>query len=193
MLAAIGLTPGGSSTVHIYTQTVYGTIQSTQTIHRSTHLTNREECGPCPIFGSYTLAFALQLREKHGKTSVRVAEECQLARWNRIYRTEHTITITIHKHNNIFFLPLWRCGPTRVRVSSFLRFLDHTQRRTTVGRTPLDAWSARRRDLYVTTHNSQQTNIYVSSGIRTHDLSRRAAVDLRFRPCGHWDRQINNI
>jgi hypothetical protein len=27
---------------------------------------------------SYTLAFALQLKENHGKTSVRVAEECQL-------------------------------------------------------------------------------------------------------------------
>ena len=40
-------------------------------------------------------------------------------------------------------------------------FLDHTQRRTrvaTVGRTPLDEWSARRRDLYLTTqdtHNRQ--------------------------------------
>ena len=33
-------------------------------------------------------------------------------------------------------------------------FLDHTQRRTTVGRTPLDEWSARRRDLYLTTHNT---------------------------------------
>ena len=39
-------------------------------------------------------------------------------------------------------------------ASSFMmRFLDHTQRRTTVGRTPLDEWSARRRDLYLTTHN----------------------------------------
>jgi len=28
-----------------------------------------------------------------------------------------------------------------------LMFLDHTQRRSTVGRTPLDEWSARRRDL----------------------------------------------
>ena len=37
---------------------------------------------------------------------------------------------------------------------SFLRFLDHTQRRTTVGRTPLDEWSVRRRDLYLTTHNT---------------------------------------
>jgi len=35
------------------------------------------------------------------------------------------------------------------------RFLDHTQRRTTVGRTPLDEWSARRRDLYLTTHNTR--------------------------------------
>jgi hypothetical protein len=32
-------------------------------------------CGPCPIFAGFTLAFALQLRQKHGKTSVRVAEE----------------------------------------------------------------------------------------------------------------------
>ena len=39
-----------------------------------------EECGPCPVFAGFTMAFALQLRKKHGKTSVRVAEECQLAR-----------------------------------------------------------------------------------------------------------------
>jgi hypothetical protein len=38
-----------------------------------------EECGPCPFFADCTLAFALQLRKKHGKPSVRVAEECQLA------------------------------------------------------------------------------------------------------------------
>jgi hypothetical protein len=31
-----------------------------------------EECRPCPIFASFTLAFALQLRKKHGKPSVRV-------------------------------------------------------------------------------------------------------------------------
>ena len=28
--------------------------------------------------------------------------------------------------------PPWRCGPTRVMASSFLRFLDHSQWRTTV-------------------------------------------------------------
>jgi hypothetical protein len=54
---------------------------------------------------------------------------------------------------------LWRCYPTRVMASSFLRFLDHTQRRTTVGRPPLDEWSARRRDLYLTTQHSQKTSM----------------------------------
>ena len=37
-----------------------------------------------------------------------------------------------------------------------------SQRRTTVGRTPLDEGSARRRDLYVTTHNNhnRQTSMF---------------------------------
>jgi len=39
-------------------------------------------------------------------------------------------------------------------ASSFLRFLDHTQRSATVGRIPLDQWSHRPRDLYLTTHNT---------------------------------------
>ena len=41
----------------------------------------------------------------------------------------------------------------------FLMFLDHTQRRTTVSRTPLDEWSARRRDLYLTTHDIHNRQI----------------------------------
>jgi hypothetical protein len=86
-LTAIGLTPGGNGTVHIYTQTIHRTTQSTQTIHRTAQFTNQEECGPCPVFGRYTLAFALQIRKKHGKTSVRVAEN---GSWERVYRAEHT-------------------------------------------------------------------------------------------------------
>ena len=86
-LTAIGLTPDGSNTVYIYTQTIHRTTQSTRTIHRTTHFTNLEECGPCPVFAKYTLAFVLQLRKKHGKPSVRVAGECQLAKsiQNRAY------------------------------------------------------------------------------------------------------------
>ena len=41
----------------------------------------------------------------------------------------------------------------------FLMFLDHTQRRTTVGRTPLDEWSPRCRDLYLTTHDTHNRQI----------------------------------
>ena len=87
------------------------------------------------------------------------------------------------------FLSLWRCGPKRVMATSFLRFLDHTQRRITFGRIPLDEWSARRGDLYLTTHNThnRQTSM-PPGGIRTQVLSRRAAADLRLRPRGHWDR-----
>ena len=41
----------------------------------------------------------------------------------------------------------------------FLMFLDHTQWRSTVGRTPLGEWSARRRDLYLTTHDTHNRQI----------------------------------
>ena len=41
----------------------------------------------------------------------------------------------------------------------FLMFLDHTQRRSTVGRTPLDERSARRRDPYLTAHNNYNRQI----------------------------------
>ena len=41
----------------------------------------------------------------------------------------------------------------------FLMFLDHTKQRTTAGRTPLDEWSARCRDLYLTTHNTHNRQI----------------------------------
>ena len=57
-------------------------------------------------------------------------------------------------------------APQWARASSFTRSLDHTQQRTTVGRTPLDEWSARRRDLYLTTHTTLITDK---------------------RPCPRWD------
>ena len=48
-------------------------------------------------------------------------------------------------------------------------FLDHTQRRSTVGRTPLDEWSARRKDLYLTTHDTHNRQIYIY--IYIYDIS----------------------
>jgi hypothetical protein len=92
------LTPGGSNTVHIYTQTINRTTQSTQTIHRKKPFTNQKECGPCPVLARYTLAFALQLRKKHEKTSMRIAGKCPFAKniQNKAY-----ISINTTEHINV--------------------------------------------------------------------------------------------
>jgi len=67
LLTAVGLTPGGST--HLHTNNTQNNTNNNGTTQITT---NVEECRPCPVFASFTLAFALQLREKHGKTSVRV-------------------------------------------------------------------------------------------------------------------------
>jgi hypothetical protein len=53
------------------------TFTNKQYTERNIHNKKKiEKCGPCPVFASYTLTFTLQLRKKHGKTSVRVVEKC---------------------------------------------------------------------------------------------------------------------
>ena len=91
-----------------------------------------------------------------------------------------------------YFLSFGLSSPQWAMASSFMRFLDHTQRRNAVGRTPLDEWSALHRDLYDTQY-SQQTDIHAPGGIRTHNVSRRAAADLRLRQRGHWDRHKTSL
>jgi hypothetical protein len=41
-------------------------------------------------------------------------------------------------HSRSMFVCFWRDSPQWVRAASFTRFLDHTQQRTRVGRTPLN-------------------------------------------------------
>ena len=64
---------------HTHTHTHNTQNDTKQAIHTTTQKFF-EECVPYPVFAGFTLAVALQLRKKHGKTSVRVVEECQLAR-----------------------------------------------------------------------------------------------------------------
>jgi hypothetical protein len=54
------------------------TQNSTHNTEDGTYITITKigNCGPCPVFASYTLESALQLRKKHGKTSVRLVEKC---------------------------------------------------------------------------------------------------------------------
>ena len=86
---------------------------------------------------------------------------------------------------------LWHCGLLRVMTSTFLRFLDHTQWRTTActmfsGRMIIS--SQRQPD---NTQHSKQTNLHAPGGIRNHSISRRAAADLPFKPRVQWDRLLN--
>jgi hypothetical protein len=101
----------------------------------------------------------------------------------------HALTVLL-LGSACFLSPMYKHSQTRTQTaqlmfspsevwpssSSFLRFLDHTQRRTTVGRTPLDEWSARRRDLYLTaqnTHNRQTSMPRLDSNPRSQQASGR--------------------
>jgi len=60
-------------------------------------------------------------------------------------------------HELCLFFRLFVFGattPLRARASSFTRFLDHAQQQTAVGRTLLDEWPTRHRDLCLNTHNT---------------------------------------
>jgi hypothetical protein len=70
----------------------------------------------------------------------------------------------IHMRNvNIFSFrsPSLCYLPVHSRCRGFLFSLDHTQTHTTVGRTPLDEGSARRRDLYLTTQTLYKRIIFM--------------------------------
>jgi hypothetical protein len=77
--------------------------------------TNVEECGPCPIFASFTLAFALQLRKKQGKTSVSVRKTSFILRKT----SEYNINITkthIHILQNNIKPPQYKLKQTQYKI-----------------------------------------------------------------------------
>jgi hypothetical protein len=53
LLTAIGLSPGGST--HLHTNNAQNNTNNNRTTQITT---NVEECGLCPVFASFTLAFA---------------------------------------------------------------------------------------------------------------------------------------
>jgi len=63
--------------------------------------------------------------------------------------------------NSPFFVP-WCNRPRRPRPPHCRGFMI-VLRHTTPGRTPLDEWSARRRDLYLTTHNTHKRQTSMSA------------------------------
>ena len=98
-------------TVHIYTQTTHRTTQIT---------TNVEECGPCPVFASFTLAFVLQLRKKHGKTSVSVRKKNS----NQVKKNLSQSTVYIYQNNHTLQNPHKH---THYKTHTYAHVHTHTQ------------------------------------------------------------------
>ena len=116
--------------------------------------------------------FIIQLREVHCTSITSYKEaytkhspQAKFSASNRIEYSERRINHKAKKvqsarktlmcnHDN-FLLVSWCNSPTQARAASLLRILDHT-RHTIVGTTSLDGWSARHRDLYLTTHNTHK-------------------------------------
>jgi hypothetical protein len=91
--------------------------QYTEYRERNTHNNKKKKFGkygPCSVFASYILAFALQLRKKHRKPSVRVVEKCsdfpvavvQYTLTHKQYTEQHNETENAERNiynNNLFF------------------------------------------------------------------------------------------
>jgi len=60
-----------------------------------------EECGPCPVFASFTLAFASQLRKKHRKTSVRLRKTSVRVQYT-YYQNTHTFQVIQMVYQNYY-------------------------------------------------------------------------------------------
>jgi hypothetical protein len=92
-LTAIGLSPGGST--HLHTNNTQNDTNNNRTTQITT---NVEECGPCPVFASFTLTFALQLRIKHGKPSVTLRKTSVTVQYT-YYQNTHILQ-NPHKHTH---------------------------------------------------------------------------------------------
>jgi hypothetical protein len=116
-----------------------------------------------------------------------------LIQWyiNRTSRTPEfsaSMNISTFIYDDFFFFQL-RNSPQWASVSSLSRLHDHTQTHNTVGRTPLDEWSAVRRDVYQTTHNIHMRHASVPlAGFEPAIPSKWTPGDASLRPRGHWDR-----
>ena len=108
--------------------------------------------------------------------------------------------VILMTYNVRFFLSffLWHNRSTRALTVSLLRFLHHTQLDTPIhypsppqthrlGRISLNEWSARRRGRNLQKTQTQEKKSHAHSGIRTHNLSNRAAAAQRLRRHSHRD------
>ena len=106
--------------------------------------------------------------------------------WGIHYITPEELYVCIYIH---IVLPYGN-NPSGPRPSHYRGFMI-TLRRTTLGRTPLDEWSFRRRDLYLATNNThkRQTSMPPAGSVPTVPESERPQTHVLYR-AATGDRQI---
>ena len=82
--------------------------------------------------------------------------------------------------------PLGATTPSQPRPPDCRGFIMITLRRTTLDRTPLDEWSAPRRDLYLTTHNTHKELTCMPTAGFEPTSQKAMAADQCLRPRGYY-------
>ena len=109
--------------IHIYTQTIHSTKELTTEQPKK-----MVGCGPCPVFASFTLAFALQLRKKHGKTSVRVRKTSVTLRKTSVTVQRPQSQYKNLSHSTVYILPK---RPTHYKALTSTQIRKPTHTHTT--------------------------------------------------------------
>jgi hypothetical protein len=98
---------------HLHTNNIWNNTNNNRTTQKTTNL---GKCEPCPIFASFTVAFALQLRKKHGKTSVRVRKS-----WVRVqyayYQNTHTLQ-NLHTHTHTHITKQYKTTTLQIKTNT---------------------------------------------------------------------------
>ena len=110
-----------------------------------------------------------------------------------------TLVQCLYREHNSIYRPYLLAPPVALRpnVGHGLLILEVSRSHTATHHSRQDSSgrviSSSQRPLRDNTQHSQQTNIHVPGGIRTHVLSRLAALDLRLRLRVYWDRHRPSI
>jgi len=101
---------------------------------------------------------------------------------SEIMRLFHNILISSPHTNKRFLYGTTGCSrPGPLQCPGFTITLKHT----TLSRTPLNGWSARLRDLYPATHNTQKRQTSIPRRDSNHNSRKLEAAVPRLRPHGH--------
>ena len=92
----------------------------------------------CVVLKSTDGALNVHIKNKIMQQAKKILKTLGMKNSTAVFLTKLWTESILHNRVVCFVCLLWRRDPTRAMASSFLRFLDHTQRRITVGRTPLD-------------------------------------------------------